>query len=83
MALVDGSPGRRSMQRHEYFMQEGPEIGKTLREKRNRGGKPLQEGRHGRAGVIGERGKQSKSGGEEGLEVIESEEARRIKRDSF
>lgn len=85
MALVDGSPGRRSAQRHESLMLEGPEIGKSWREKGNRGGEQLQsererereagQSRSGRGGL----GEAIKSGGEEGLEVIGSEEGRRMR----
>lgn len=92
MALVDGSPGRRSAQRHESLMVEGPEIGKSWREKRDRGGEQQwseREGRReggkeagqGRSGKGG--GEAIKSGGEEGLEVIGSGKGRRMKRDSF
>lgn len=47
MALADGSPGRMSVQRHESLMLVGPEIGKSWREKRNRGGEQLRSERGG------------------------------------
>lgn len=66
MALVDGSPGRRSAQRHESLIQKGPEIGKSWREKRNGGGERLQSERE-EDGAEQERGGAIKSGGEEAI----------------